>query len=54
MMFDHIIYNPNLMPVPNSHLNIVYLYIVLLIFIIFDLLYFGDDYKEYYKKIWKN
>ena len=40
MMFDHIIYNPNLMPVPNSHLNIAYLYIVLLIFIIFDLLYF--------------
>ena len=51
MMFDHIIYNPNLMPVPNSHLNIVYLYIVLLIFIIFDLLYFRDDYKKLYEKI---
>ena len=51
MMFDHIIYNPNLMPVPNSHLNIFYLYIVLLIFIIFDLLYFRDDYKKYYKRI---
>ena len=51
MMFDHIIYNPNLMPVPNSHLNIFYLYIVLLIFIIFDLLYFRDDYKKLYEKI---
>ena len=51
MMFDHVIYNPNLMPVPNSHLNIVYLYIVLLIFILLDLLYFRDDYKKLYEKI---
>ena len=50
MMFDHIIYNPNLMPVPNSHLNIFYLYIVLLIFIIFDLLYYYNDYSDDYKE----
>ena len=50
MMFDHAIYNPNLMPVPNSHLNIVYLYIVLLIFILLDLLYYYNDYSDDYKE----
>ena len=50
MMFDHVIYNPNLMPVPNSHLNIVYLYIVLLIFILLDLLYYYNDYSDDYKE----
>ena len=50
MMFDHTIYNPNLMPVPNSHLKIVYLYIVLLIFILLDLLYYYNDYSDDYKE----
>lgn len=50
MMFDHIIYNPNLMQVPNSHLNIAYLYIVLLIFILLDLLYYYNDYSDDYKE----
>ena len=50
MMFDHIIYNPNLMPVPNSHLNIFYLYMVLLIFILLDLLYYYNDYSDDYKE----
>lgn len=41
VIFDHVVYNPDLILVPNNQLNIVYLYLILIIFIIGDLFYYS-------------